>query len=151
MQDRPGRECYVFGMNGRSLLAGLGLLAAIGCGGGDSGTPSSPSSGDGASVTVGNNFFSPVDISVPAGTMVTWTWAAGDTTHNVTFDDGSATSPTQTSGNFQRTFTAPGTFAYHCSIHGAALMHGTVTVTGAGGQPPGGGSGGGGMGGGGYP
>ncbi|HET6576764.1 MAG TPA: plastocyanin/azurin family copper-binding protein [Gemmatimonadales bacterium] len=153
MQDPPRRERYVFQMNGRSLLASLGLLAAVGCGGGDSGTPSSPSGGDGASVTVGNNFFSPVDISVPAGSTVTWTWAAGDTTHNVTFDDGSATSPTQTSGNFQRTFTAPGTFAYHCSIHGAALMHGTVTVTGAGtgGQPPGGGTGGGGMGGGGYP
>jgi len=137
-------------MHGRSLLASMGLLAAIGCG--YSGTPSSPTSGDGANtVTVGNDFFSPVDISVPVGTTVTWTWAAGDTTHNVTFDDGSGGSPTQTSGSFQRAFTAAGAFAYHCTIHGAAVMHGTVTVTGAGtgGQAPGGGTGGSGMGGGG--
>jgi plastocyanin len=135
-------------MSGRSLLAGLCVLAAVGCGGGSSGMPTSPTSGGGNAVTVGNNFFSPADISVTTGSTVTWTWAQGAVSHNVTFDDGSGNSPTQNSGTFQRTFGTAGTFAYHCTIHGATVMHGTVTVTAAGTGGTGG-TGGGGMGGGG--
>ncbi len=126
-------------MYGRSLLACLGLLTALGCGG----SPTGPS-GSGNTVTVGNNFFSPVDRSVAAGTTVTWSWANGAVSHNVTFDDGGPNSPTQSSGSFQRTFASPGTYPYHCTIHGAAVMHGTVAVTAA----DAGGSGG--TGGGGY-
>lgn len=138
-------------MYGRSLLASIGLLAAVGCGGGDSdsGAPSGPTGESGPNaVTVGNNFFSPADLSVPTGTAVTWVWAEGAESHNVTFDDGSAGSPTQSAGDFRRTFTGAGTFAYHCTIHGASVMRGTVTVsaTGTGGS----GMGGGGTGGGGY-
>jgi plastocyanin len=102
-------------------------------------------------VTVGNNFFSPAATSVAAGTTVTWTWADGAVEHNVTFDDGGPNSPTQSSGSFARTFANSGTYAYHCTIHGAAVMHGTVTVgtsSGTGGStggsnPPPGGMGGG--------
>ena len=144
-------------MYGRSLLAGMSLLAAIGCGGGDSdsGTPSGPTGESGANtVTVGTNFFAPADLSVPTGTAVTWVWAEGAESHNVTFDDGGASSPTQSSGDFRRTFTGAGTFAYHCTIHGASVMRGTVTVSaaGTGGETTGGdttGTGGSGMGGGG--
>lgn len=142
-------------MHGWTRLAGLALLAAVGCGGGDSGTPTSPAAPGGANaVTVGNNFFQPAALSVAAGATVTWTWAQGDVSHNVTFDDAGPSSPTQSAGSFQRTFTGAGTFTYHCTIHGAAVMHGTVTVTaaGTGGTGGTGGSGmGGGTGGGGYP
>jgi len=31
----------------------------------------------------------------------------------------------------QRTFSRPGTYVYYCTIHGYALMHGTITVTAA--------------------
>jgi plastocyanin len=135
-------------MRGWTLLAGIGILAA-GCGGSNS--PSSPSTGGGTTVMVGNNFFSPVDLSVTPGTTVTWEWAANAVEHNVTFDDGEH-SPTQSSGTFPRTFAAAGTFPYHCTIHGA-VMHGTVTVStaGMGGMGGTGGTGGGGGGGGGYP
>ena len=139
-------------MHARSLLAGLALLLALGCGGGDSNGPSSPSPGASNTVTVGNNFFSPATLSVPVGTVVTWSWAQGAVQHNVTFDDGPA-SDTQSSGQYQRTFTSAGTFPYHCTIHGAAVMSGTVTVTsaaGTGGTGETGGTGGSGMGGGGY-
>ena len=134
-------------MNGRSLLAGLAVLLALGCGGGDSNGPTGPTSGGSNTVTVGNNFFSPATLSVPVGTMVTWNWAQGDVAHNVTFDDGQH-SETQSSGQFQRTFTAAGTFGYHCTIHGLA-MSGTVTVTSSGSTGGTGGTGGSGMGGGG--
>ena len=47
---------------------------------------------------------------------------ADDLIHTV--DDGIA-SGTQSSGTFQRTFSAAGAYPYHCTIHGAA-MSGTV-------------------------
>jgi plastocyanin len=136
-------------MNGKSLLAALALATVFGCGGG-SNSPTAPTTGGGSTVTVGNNFFSPVDVSVAQGTTITWQWAAGDVSHNVTFDDGQS-SPTQSSGTYQRTFMTAGTYPYHCTIHGAAVMHGSVTVSSTSGSTgTGGGTGGGGMGGGGY-
>ena len=90
----------------------------------------------------------PVTIPAP-GTTVTWQWAPDAVEHNVTFDDGPQ-SPTQSSGTFPRTFANAGTYAYHCTIHGAAVMHGTVTVAASGGSGGGGSGGGGGGDGGGY-
>jgi plastocyanin len=138
-------------MNGRRILAGILVAGAAACGGGGSGDAMAPSTGPG-DVTVGNNFFSPVDVSVTPGTTVTWRWAAGAAEHNVTFDDGEH-SPTQSSGTFPRTFGTAGTYPYHCTIHGAQVMHGTITVAAAGSGAGTGGSGmgGGGGGGGGYP
>ena len=142
-------------MRGQSLVAGLALATLLSaCGGGSDSTTGPPDAG-GNTVTVGNNFFSPAALSVAAGTTVTWSWAAGAVEHNVTFDDGEH-SATQSSGSFPRTFSAAGTYPYHCTIHGAAAMNGSVTVTsgstngGTGGSGGGGGGGGGGTGGGGY-
>jgi plastocyanin len=118
------------------------------CGGG-SDTTAGPSTGGANGVTVGNNFYSPADLSVPANTTVTWTWADGASLHSVTFNDGGASSQQQTTGTFQRTFATPGTYTYFCTVHTAAVMHGTVTVTGPS-SGGGGGMGGGGSGGGGY-
>jgi plastocyanin len=83
--------------------------------------------GNTASVTVGNNVFSPTNRSVTQGATITWTWSPGGVAHNVTFDDGPA-SATQSSGTHQRTFFTIGSYPYHCTIHGAA-MSGTVAVT----------------------
>jgi plastocyanin len=133
-------------MRGRSLLEGLALLTLTTACGGGSDTPAGPSGGAANAVTVGNNFYSPADLSVPLNTTVTWTWADGATTHSVTFDDGGASSQQQSSGTFQRAFATAGTFTYFCTVHGAAVMHGSVTV----GSTTGGGGGGGGGGSGGY-
>ena len=87
-------------------------------------------------ITIANDSFTPSSITVPVNTTVTWTWNSctsdgygytGCTSHNVTFDDGTA-SATQNSGTFARTFATAGTYQYHCSIHGAAVMSGKVVV-----------------------
>jgi plastocyanin len=129
-----------------TLLTSLLAAAACGGGGGDTTAPSNPPApsppGSTSTVTVGNNFFSPGSVTVATGTTVTWQWAADAVTHNVTFDD-QVHSSDQHSGTFTRTFTAAGTFPYHCTIHG---MQGSVTVSAS---SSGGGSGNGGSGGGG--
>ena len=139
-------------MRGLSLLAGLGLVTLLSACGGGSDSPSGPSNGGANAVTVGNNFYSPADISVALNATVTWTWANGATEHTVTFNDGGGTSPQQSSGTFQRTFPTAGTYTYFCTVHGAAVMSGKVTVaaSGSSGGGGGGGPGGGGSGGGGY-
>ncbi len=111
------------------MVAGF-VLAVAGCGGG------SPTNGDGGtpvattSVTVGNDFFSPPDIRVSPGAMVTWTWAGGGDDHNVTFDSNAAqNSQTQRNGQHAATMpTVPGIYTYICTIHGRSVMNGSVTV-----------------------
>ena len=80
------------------------------------------------SVTIQNFAFSPVNISVKAGTKVTWT-NNDSATHTITETD-DKTGPN--SGNvapgssYDFTFTKPGIYHYHCAIHPS--MTGTVTV-----------------------
>jgi len=139
-------------------MLAIASLAACGGGGGSDTTtgPTGSGSGGGTSsdVTVGNNFFSPTSMSVAPGATVTWTWAPGDTLHQIAFVDNAPGSPKQNTGTFQRTFSTAGTYNYYCTVHGPALMSGTITV-GAGGSTGGtggmGGTGGGGGGGTGYP
>ena len=117
------------------------LAALVACGGGSS-MPTSPGNGGGGgtgnspnTISVVNNSFSPSTLTVAAGTTVTWTWASTAVDHNVTPDDGAtpATSGAPTNGPHSYTFTfnAPGTYHYHCQVHGAAGgagMSGTVVV-----------------------
>lgn len=106
------------------------VLMAVACSGGD-GTPSQPSPGDpppgGNAVTVGDNFYNPSANSVGTGSTVTWTWS-GSNPHSVTFDAGGSSSAVQSTGTFARTFATAGTFSYFCTVHGAGVMSGTVTV-----------------------
>lgn len=93
------------------------------------GTP--PGTNNTNQVTMVDQSFSPGTVTVPVGTTVTWTWPSCDTSgtygtgcisHSVVFDDGSGTaSPVQSQGTFARTFTAAGTFQYHCGVHGQAM------------------------------
>jgi plastocyanin len=72
--------------------------------------------------------FAPGSVTIKAGQYVTW--RNDDATNHTTTED---TGPTWNSGalapgaSFQRSFSTPGTFTYHCAIH--AGMTGTVTVT----------------------
>ena len=126
------------------LLAPLLLLAAA-CSDDDGGPTDNNGNPPAGDITVSNNTFTPGTFAATAGETVTWAWAAGAVTHNVTFDDGEH-SPNQSSGTYTRTFPAAGTFPYHCTIHGQS-MSGVVNVGAAGGS---GGAGSGGGGGGGY-
>src|SRR5690242_1844842 len=101
-----------------STAAAVGLISCGGAGNGYSTDPTSagqPGSGGPGNPTATNqvtltdaNSCSPGAITVSAGTTVKWTWNtctsdgyggyAGCVTHNVTFDDGSSSSPTQSTG-----------------------------------------------------
>jgi plastocyanin len=81
----------------------------------------------GSAVGIADFAFDPPDLTVPAGTKVTWTNGDG-TAHSVVADDGGFESDTlDTGATFSTTFDTPGTFTYVCGIHSS--MHGTVTVT----------------------
>ena len=111
------------------ILFAAGLVAAVGCGGSGGSYGSGPSNNPGGStskqITVKNNLFDPAATTVPVGSSVTWTWAAGSVNHNVTFDDGQK-SADQSTGGYTRVFDKAGAFPYHCTNHPA--MTGTVTV-----------------------
>ena len=97
-----------------------------GTGGMKSGTPSNltvPAN----TVLIQSNSFNPSTLTVKVGQKVTWT-NNDSYTHTVTSDDGTFTGGDLPSGqSFSFTFTKPGTYAYHCSIH--TFMTGTVVVT----------------------
>ena len=80
-------------------------------------------------------FFSPKTVYVNVGESVTWT-NGSDAEHTVDSDTGSelVSGKLAAGATFDHTFSAAGTFAYHCDIHD--YMKGRVVVLGAGVTPP---------------
>lgn len=79
------------------------------------------------SISIQNFAFSPSSLSISVGTKVTWN-NMGSAPHTVTSDSGAFSSSTLSQGqSFTFTFTQPGTYAYHCSIHPS--MTSTIIVT----------------------
>jgi plastocyanin len=76
-------------------------------------------------VDVVDNSFIPETVTTSRGSTVTWTWRGG-AQHNVTFEDGTGSSATQTTGTLDRTFSAAGTFRYRCTIHSSSFTIGMV-------------------------
>lgn len=128
----------------KGVLALMAVASLCACGGGysstsppgNNSTPKVNTAPPAGGISVTNNLFSPATKTVAIGTSVQWAWntCTGDTysgqtcvNHSVTFDDGSLSSPLQDQGTFTKSFSAAGTFTYHCSVHGAA-MAGTITV-----------------------
>jgi plastocyanin/glucose/arabinose dehydrogenase len=95
--------------------------------------PAAPAPGAAESaVTIAGFAFQPADLTVAAGTNVTWT-NTDSVAHTVTWDDKSVDSGLFGQGEtFSHTFDTPGTYGYYCIPHGSpgAGMHGSVTVTG---------------------
>jgi plastocyanin len=143
------RPCEIIGLHHhwtetrmlKQFCTTVAIACLFGCGGSGGYSTSPPPSGGvntppptgGISVT--NNAFTPATKTVPAGTALTWAWnsCSGDVysgqtcvSHSVVFDDG-VSSSLQDQGTYSRTFTAAGTYRYHCSVHGTA-MSGSVTV-----------------------
>lgn len=87
-------------------------------------TPATPTSSKIVEVTIQNFAFNPDSVTISSGDTVKWT-NMDSTTHTIIGSDFS-------SGNFNKgdsyesTFTKPGTYEYHCSIHPS--MKGTVIV-----------------------
>ena len=74
--------------------------------------------------------FQPGRATVKVGEVVEWS-NAGNTPHNVTFDNKQVpTSDTMNGGDtYEVKFSKPGTYHYICTFHTAAGMAGTITVT----------------------
>jgi len=87
-------------------------------------------------VNVGDNFFksvrnntqNPARDTISAGGTVTWTWV-GSANHSVqsTGSPSFTSSTIKATGTYQFTFNTPGTYAYDCAVHGAA-MTGIIVV-----------------------
>jgi plastocyanin len=81
-----------------------------------SGLASGPANGP-AEVKIDNYSFMPGDLTVAAGTTVTWV-NHDDVPHTVRNNDGTMKSKAlDTDDKFSMTFDKPGTYEYFCSIH----------------------------------
>ena len=81
-----------------------------------------------AAVAIADFAFAPPDLSVPAGTTVTWTNNDPLGHSVVAGDDSFASDDLGDGATFEFTFDEPGEYPYICGIHPS--MTGTVTVTG---------------------
>ncbi len=91
--------------------------------------PPPPSGSSGVEITMYHMAFSPKSKTVANGTVVTW--RNGDSyAHTVTSNDASSFSSGSITGGgtFVYTATVPGTYEYHCTIHGIS-MSGTLIVS----------------------
>ncbi|CAN7279912.1 cupredoxin domain-containing protein [Caballeronia sp. LjRoot29] len=81
-----------------------------------------------ATVVIDNFSFSPAQLSVAAGSTVTWE-NHDDMPHTIV-DDATPrefkSAPLDSGDHFSQTFTKPGTYKYFCSIH--PHMTGTIVV-----------------------
>ena len=133
----------------RPALLGLLLLLLAGCGSAPTSASTSPAAAPTATepqptaTTAGADFgtpvpgtaviiedfdFSPAALAVKTGATVTWTDAKGGTHHTVTSDSGLFHSGMLApSASFTFTFTQPGTYTYHCSVHPSMTAEIVVT------------------------
>jgi plastocyanin len=96
--------------------------------GGGGGAVCSQSAATGTvAVAIKDFAFGPADISAKVGDVITFT--NGDSaSHTATLDNGSCTTGTISPGSSDGlTFTAAGTYPFHCKIH--TSMKGTITVS----------------------
>ncbi len=78
-------------------------------------------------VNVKDFAFEPTEISAKVGQVIAFT-NTGAAPHTATVDDGSCTTPNISAGAADGlTFSAAGSYPFHCAIH--AQMKGTITVT----------------------
>ncbi|HHC09150.1 MAG TPA: hypothetical protein ENK55_10610 [Actinobacteria bacterium] len=117
------------------LVAAVLTLAA--CSGGSeptttAGSPTSeatstPSAGEGTTISIEDFAFHPADLTVPVGTTIEWRNDEGGVAHTATSDEGTWDSGTLQPGDtYALTLDTPGTFTYFCSIHPS--MTGSITV-----------------------
>jgi plastocyanin len=130
MKFMPEHPHLVLGIVCTAILI-LACMAA-GCSSGPTpATPATPSAspGSGNAITIKNFAFDPSSLTVKTGTAVTWTNYDG-ATHTIVSDTGSpapfSSDSLSPGASYTFTFTQPGTYTYHCSIHPS--MKGTITV-----------------------
>lgn len=123
-----------------AVAAAVGVLTACSDTGGASDGPASPSAEPANTVTMRLIAFKPGDLTVDAGTTVTWkqTDAGAHTVTSGTVAQGGAGVTEEPDGTFDSgeiakgetfefTFEEPGTYPYFCTIH-PATMRGEIRV-----------------------
>lgn len=103
----------------RFIRAGLFLFALL---------AASPAMAEDAAVSIDNFTFSPAEITVAAGTRITWT-NNDDIPHTVVDADNpkeTKSPPLDTGDAWAHVFDKPGTYHYFCSLH--PHMQGTIVV-----------------------
>ena len=111
------------------LLGGIGVagllaaaIPAIGAGG----VATVAAATRATTVEIVNFAFAPKDLTVTAGTTVTWK-NADDSPHRIADINGAyASAALDTEDSFSHTFAVPGVYKYFCSIH--PYMKGTIAV-----------------------
>jgi plastocyanin len=112
------------------------IIACIAAGCSSNHTPATappetqPNSAPEANTIVIKNFaFDPPSLTVKIGTVVTW-MNQDSASHTIVSDSGSlaalSSDPLSNGATYKFTFTQPGTYPYHCSIHPS--MTGTIIV-----------------------
>lgn len=83
-----------------------------------------------ARVSMGDNLFTPDEVTVAVGATVVWQIDAGENPHDVIASDGSfrSSSPMARGISFSYTFTKVGEYAYLCTFHIVEHMVGKVIV-----------------------
>ena len=117
-----------------ALVLPAALMVACGDDDDDDDDGTSPTSagavpGNLTKVNISDNKFTPANLQVPVGSIVTWEWS-GSVPHSVkgTFDGKAIQSPTLTgTGEYLEAFQKAGKFEYQCGVHGEA-MKGTITI-----------------------
>ena len=89
-------------------------------------------------VTIGDNFFSPKDITIISGDTVKWLYTTGSSVHTTTCDGtNNTTLPTGAAawdsgilnpgGTYKIAISVTGSYTYICTVHGI-MMSGTIVV-----------------------
>jgi plastocyanin len=139
-------------MRAPRLTKYLVVATTLACGGGssvttptDGGGSNPPPSSATAAVTIRDFSYTPASLTIKSGTTVRWT-NSGPSAHTTVSDAGvwqsdMLSSPTSgggygggatAGGTFDFTFSQPGTYSYHCSIHPPSSypnFTGTIIVT----------------------
>lgn len=117
---------------GLPLLVVAGLIATLSCVKSSTSSGTVPGPSTNLVKMVGNSFSpSSITVTLPSSGGVTVTWRNDDayTTHTATSDNGVFNTGDILPGQTKSfTFTAKGTFPYHCVYHQAMGMTGTVVV-----------------------
>ena len=137
-------------MMGSRRLAGTGAalvaLLITGCGGDDNNDTKSSAPAPAATptatqqetvpavvkVSIGDNFYKPKAVTIRRGQSISWR-NEGAVAHTVTSDSDSTvkfdSGTVDPRGAYALKPTTAGKLTYYCTIHGKAVMSGTVTVT----------------------
>ena len=118
----PGHQkrswALIYRVSGLIAITGVSMLAL---------TVAEPAFAKDADVSIDNFTFSPEQITVEAGTKVTWV-NHDDIPHVVASTTKAFRSPAlDTDNQFSHTFSEPGTYKYFCALH--PKMVGTIVVT----------------------